>query len=786
MIFTYIKLALRIMARQSVSSFIKLTGLALGIACCLVLFLYVQHELSFDRFHEKADHIYRVHQVSEKDGVMDGYAGSPAPLGPMLVQDFPGIVEMVRIGHNGFKLVSEGRYFWETVFYADSEIFEIFTIPLIKGEAETAFKDPYSILISEEISRKYFGDEDPIGRIIQFDRWRDFKITGVFQEFPSNSHLHFQFLGAFPDFVRRNLESWGVSNYYTYILVSEQFSPLEFQEKMPAFVDRYRGRESRLAFKLAYRLTPITRIHLHSRLRGELEPGTDISTLYIFSAVALFILLIACFNYINLATAGYTVRAQEVGLRKVIGAERSQLIKQFLGESALFTFLALPLTLVLMGLILPLFNRMAGKSLSLNFVANGPLLLFLAGIFLFVALASGTYPAFFISAFQPVKILKGRFRADLSVSFFRKTLVVSQFVISIVFIICTLVIASQLHYMRHKKLGFNRDQVVILPIHEPEMLRRYETIKNELLRSPDVLSITASSYSPENGPWRQNYWKEGIPENSYPMIQWISVDHDFLKTLEIELLEGRDFSRSFPRDVKGAYLINQAAAKELGWDSPVGKEFKLAEKGRIVGVVKDFHFRSLHQDIDPLVLYIYPEGFAYFYVRIRGQNIAASLQSLKQAWDQVAVRQPFEYTFMDEEYDRLYRSEIRLGKIFGYVSMLAIFIACLGLFGLASFAVERRTKEIGIRKVLGSSFPSLIWLLSQEFTAAVLIANVIAWPLAFLAMSNWLQNFAYRTPIKAWIFFLAAGLALGIAFLTLSFRLVRAARTDPIASLRYE
>jgi len=783
---SYLRLALRLMFRQRVSSGIKLTGLALGIACCLVLFLYIQHELSFDRFHEKADFIYRVHQVSENEGVVDSYAGSPAPLGPMLLQEFPEVQKTVRIGDNGFKVVSEGRYFYETIFYADSEIFEVFTLPFVKGDPKSAFREPHSLVISQEISRKYFGDEDPIGKALHIEDWQDFKVTGVFKDLPSNSHLHLQFLGSFPDFVKRNLENWGVSNYYTYILVSDLFSPQDFRAKMPAFVDKYKGKEIRLLYKFDYRLMALTDIHLHSQLRGELEPGTDMSTLYVFTVIALFILLIACFNYINLATAGYTIRAQEVGLRKVIGAERSQLIKQFLGESVLFTLSAFPLTFILVELILPLFNRMSGRALVLSLGSNGELLLFMGGIFVLVALLSGAYPALFISAFQPVKVLKGRFKSELSISLFRRTLVVAQFVISIIFIICTLVIASQLHYLRHKNLGFDREHVVILPLHEPEMLKRYETVKNEFLRNPEVLAITTSSYSPETGTWRQNYWKEGVGENSYPMINWIAVDHDFLKTFEIELLEGRAFSRNFPRDVKGAYLLNQAAAQELGWDNPLGKEFKLAEKGRIVGVVKDFHFRSLHQSIDPLVLYIYPEGFSYLYVRIRGENLVASLQSLKKTWDKVAVRQPFEFTFLDEEFDRLYWEEMRLGKIFTYVAALAIFNACLGPFGLASFAVERRTKEIGTRKVLGSSFTGLVWLLSQEFTKAVLIANIIAWPVAYVVMNGWLQNFAYRTPIHLGIFILAAGLALIIALLTLSFRLFHAARAHPIDCLRYE
>ena len=782
----YLKISIRNLEKHRGYSLVNIIGLAVGMAACLILFLWVQNELSYDSYHQKAGRIYRVFQQNELEGQVDRFAGSPAPLGPALVNEFPEVEKAVRFGMNRFLISYENKRFYEEVFFADPEVFDVFTFPLIKGDPKAVLKEPHSIIISEEIKEKYFGREDPIGKIINLDEFGDFRITGVFKNIPPNSHFRFDFLGSFYDYARGHFDQWGISNYWTYVLTSKNFNQDKFNEKLPEFVEKYRGKEVRDKYKLTYPLQPLTGIHLHSDLRGEIEPNSDIETLYVFSAVAFFILLIACLNYINLSTARYAGRAREVGLRKVIGATRSQLINQFLGESLLFSFIAVLLAVALAELFLPLFNSLSGKRLAIDYLDNFILLPGLIIIVLFAGLASGSLPAFYISALQPVRALKGMLKASSRVSWLRRTLVLSQFAISIIFIFCTITISNQLSYMRNKKLGFDKEHVVNIPIYDKDALQRYETIKNEFLRNPRILGISASAFSPGKIPWYQDYWYEGLSENSHPMVRWVSVDHDFLPTFGIELVSGRNFSRNFPNDVESAYILNESAVKEIGWESPLGKQFKIGEKGTVVGVVKDFHFKSLHQQIEPLALFICPEYFEYFSVRISPEGISQALDFLKDRWQELVPNQLFQFSFLDEDFDSLYRAEMRLEKIFGIVASLAIFIACLGLFGLAAFTAEQRTKEIGVRKVLGASTTGIIFLLSREFTRWVLVANVIAWPLAYFAMSRWLQNFAYRTSIGPWIFLLAAGMALLVALLTVSYQAVKAALANPVESLRYE
>jgi putative ABC transport system permease protein len=782
----YLKIAFRVLRRYKAYSFINIIGLAIGMATCLLLFLWVQNELSYDRYHEKAERIYRAFLQWETEGQVDRFARTPAPLGPALVNEFPDVEKAVRFGMNRFLISYENKRFYEDVFFADPEVFDVFTFPLIKGDPKAVLREPHSIIISEEIKDKYFGEEDPIGKIINLDEFRDFKITGVFKIIPPNSHFRFNFLGCFRDYAARHFDQWGMSNYWTYVLTSKNFNQDKFKEKLPDFVEKYRGKEVRYKYKVTYPLQSLTSIHLHSDLRGEIEPNSDIETIYIFSAVAFFILLIACLNYINLSTARYASRAREVGLRKVVGASRRQLINQFLGESLLLSFVGLLLAVALAELFLPLFNSLSGKRLTIDYLGNFILLPGLVIIVLFVGLTAGSLPAFYLSALQPVKALKGMLKAGSRVSWLRRSLVVSQFAISIIFIFCTITISNQLSYIRNKKLGFNKEHLVNIPIYDKDALQRYGTIKNEFLKNPRISGVSASSYFPGKVSGYQNYWYEGMSDRENPMISWIPVDHDFLPTFGIELVSGRNFSRDFPSDVKGAYILNESAVKEIGWDSPLGKQFKIIEKGTVVGVVKDFHFKSLHQEIEPLVLYLCPEYFEYFSVRISPEAIPQTLAFLKDKWQELVPNQLFQYSFLDEDFDNLYKAEMRLEKIFGIVTSLAIFIACLGLFGLAAFSAEQRTKEIGVRKVLGASVTGIIILLSREFTRWVLVANIIAWPLAYYAMSRWLQNFAYRISVGFWVFLLAAALAFMIALLTVSYQAIKAAIASPVESLRYE
>jgi len=782
----YLKIALRNIRKYKGYSFINIAGLAIGVSACLLLFLWVQDELSFDRYHQKADQIYRVVSQYESEGKTRRFAWTSAPVGPALVNEFPEIEKAVRFGRNGFVVSYQNKRFVEQVYFTDPDIFDVFTFPLVKGNPENTLKEPYSLLISEEMSRKYFGDEDPLGKIITLDERRDFRITGVFEDIPQNSHFRFHFLGLFSDYASRHFDQWGISNYWTYILVSENFSPDEFEEKLPPFVEKYRGKEARHVYKTSYPLQALTRIHLHSDLRGEIGSNSSIGTIYIFSAIAVFILLIACLNYINLSTARYALRAKEVGLRKVIGATRPQLIKQFLGETFLFSFIALPLSVMLAELFLPLFNSLSGKKLAVHYLDNTLLLPGLAFIILFMGFASGIFPAFFISALKPVNALKGMLKASSKGSALRKTLIVSQFAISILFLVSTFIVFSQLNYMRNKNLGLDKEHVVTLPIYDKDVLGKLETIKNEFLQSSSVLSVSVSNFFPGKARLYQNYWYEGMNESENPMIRWFVVDHDFIETFGIELVAGRNFSKRFPSDVDHAYILNESAVKEIGWESPVGKELEIMNKGPVIGVVKDFHFRPLHQKIEPAALYIYPKLFQYISVRISPTDVSRSLDFLKAKWQALVPGQIFQYSFLDEDFDKLYRAEMRLSRIFTVVTFLAIFIACLGLFGLAAFEAVQRTKEMGIRKVLGASTTGIVMLLSKEFTKWVLLANIVAWPVAYYAMNRWVQNFAYRISIGPLVFIQSAVLAFIVALLTVIYQAMKVSLANPVDTLRYE
>lgn len=541
----YLKIALRNIRKHKGYSFINIAGLAIGVAACLLLFFWVQDELSYDRHHQNVDQIYRVVSQYESEGRVRRSARTSAPLGPALVREFPDVEKAVRFGRNGFVVSYQNKRFVENVHFADPEVFDVFTFPLVKGNPKTALKEPYSIVISEEMSQKYFGEDDPLGRIISLGEWHDFRISGVFQEIPQNSHFRFRFLALFSDYASSHFDQWGISNYWTYILVSNSFSPDIFEEKMPQFVEKYRGRESWSVYRTTYPLQALARIHLHSHLRGEIGTNSSTGTIYIFSAIAVFILLIACLNYINLSTARYANRTKEVGLRKVIGATRPQLIKQFLGETFLFSFIALPLSVMLAELFLPLFNSLSGKKLSIHYFDNMYFLPALAAIILCVGFASGIFPAFFISALKPVTALRGRLKASSRGSALRKSLIVSQFSISILFIISTLIVFSQLNHMRNMKLGLDKEHIVNIPIYDKDVLGNLDAIKNEFLRNSSVLSVSVSDFSPGKSNMYQNYRYEGMSDGENPMIRWLVVDHDFIQTFGIELVDGRDFSKRF-------------------------------------------------------------------------------------------------------------------------------------------------------------------------------------------------------------------------------------------------
>jgi putative ABC transport system permease protein len=783
-----LKIAWRSLRKNRTYSAISIFGLAFGLACCLLLLLWLRDELSYDRFHAKASRIYRIEHSDFMDGSDIRFAMTSAPLGPALRTEFPEIEKAVRFGRNGFQVAYQNRRFLETIFFADPEIFEIFDLPLVKGDARTALSGPSNILISEAAARKYFGPEDPVGKTLTIKDHGDFTVTGVFRTIPPQSHIHFDFLGLFTGYARRTAGQWGIYNYYTYILTKPGFRPSDFQAKLPAFIKKYQSNISAEA-RFRYELQPLTRIHLYGHARGEIEANGQSATIYIFSAVVLFVLLIACFNYINFATAQYASRMREVGVRKAVGADRREVAFQFLRESFLASFVALAAAFILAEILLPVFSALTGKMFFANLLRYPDLLAAGLGTGLFSGLVAGSYPALLLSAAPPVMVLKGAIGGKPRAASVRHVLVTAQFVVSIIFLIGTIVIARQMHFVRTLDLGLDKEHVLVLPVQDESALAHLGALEQEVGRLPGVVSVAAASFKPGPQVWRQNYWREGMAENEFPMIAWMAVDYGFIKTLGIEMVAGRDFSRQYVSDAGQAYILNESAVRELGWASPqdaIGRPFKINQKGTIVGVVKDFNFDSLHRAIEPLALCVYEPGLENVYVRLRGARTAETLAGIKRIWQAMAPRQEFSYAFLDDEFSDLYKTEVRLGRVFASVTAASIIIASLGLLGLAALAARYRTKEIGIRKVLGASTVGIVTMLTRDFIRWILAANVVAWPVAYYGLSRWLRNFAYRAPVSLWIFLAASGLTLALAILAVCGQSLRTAQANPAESLRYE
>lgn len=802
----YFKIALRNLRKHKGYSFINVAGLAIGIACCLLIFLLIRDELSFDQFHEHKNQIYRV--IIQQPGQFymgtDYLAVTPAPLASALIEEFPEVIKATRIDQSNNVIMSyKNKRFYEDGFlWADNHFFDVFSFPFLRGDQSEALSEPYSMVISKRMAQKYFGDEDPIGKIMALSNRYDFKVTGIMKDVPQNSHLQFDFLAPLMTLksIRGQedyLESWGNYSYYTYILLSKGYPPKSLEKKFSAFSEKYMGeRLCRMRERDPTReagrffLQPLKRIHLYSHLNFEISPNSDIKQIYLLSALAFVILLIACINYMNLATARSAIRAKEVGMRKVIGAERRQLIRQFIGESIFLSFIAILLAAILVEILLPVFNSIIGKSIRLHFFNDWEFFIGLICVALVVGIISGSYPAFFLSSFQPVTVLKGNLKTEVKGSILRRILVIFQFAASIVLVISTVIIYSQIEYMRNMKLGFSREQVVVLPVRDRELRQNHEPFKHELLQNPAILGCAASTWLPSN--IRTNVgdtiW-EGMEEGMDMQVYLLQADYDFIDLFEIELVEGRNFSREFSTDSQ-AYIVNEAARKIFGWEEALGKRFGFRREeiglGQVIGVVKNFHFLSLHQEIQPLVIHLTENWMSYLSVKINTQNIRQTVEFLKTKWKKFSPNYPFEYFFLDDDLEKMFRSEMRLGKIFASFTVLAIFIACLGLFGLASFTSEQRTKEIGVRKVLGASFSNIVVLLSKEFSKWVLIASLIAWPVAYYTVSQWLQSFAYRISIGIWIFLLSTILALFVAMITVSFKAVKAALANPVDALRYE
>jgi putative ABC transport system permease protein len=816
MIKNYLIVALRNMRRQKIYSFINLSGLAIGMACCVLILLFVQYEWSYQRYHENAYNIYRVERDINFQDIHGTYPVTAHPYAHALKSDFPEIKEAVRIWPSETDYLDQNHQYNRGYFiYADATVFDVFTWPLIQGNSETALIDPYSIVITEGIAERYFPDEDPIGKTLtmQWGKDYDFKVTGVMNNVLENSHFTFDAIASYSTLNsilgEEELGIWFSNSIYTYLLLQKNANPQELESKLPDWQEKYVGNRARELMGpeadinkfCIIKLKPLTDIHLYSHLEHEIQPNGNVTTVYIFSAIALLILLIACINFMNLSTARSLNRAKEVGLRKVVGAERGRLILQFLSESILLSFIALFFAIILIEILLPVFNSLTGIDLKIAYLKNILIPVGFLVIAIIVGLLAGSYPAFVLSAFQPISVLKGKFKSSSRGATLRKGLVVLQFSISITLIIGTLIVMSQLKYLRNKQLGFNKEHVVVIPNYDANLLpTNMEVLRNEMLNDPAIISVGTSSRIPGNRRFGDTMFrksKTGDAMEDMVNIQNFEVSQEFLTTIGAEIIAGRNFSRKFPTDTSGGYIINEAAAKKIGWESPeiaVSKEFGRATginpvvytDGKIVGVVKDFHFKSLHQKIEPVVMECDPKADSYILVRIQPGNILETLSFLEDKMRQFSPTYPFEYFFEDEYFNNLYRSEERIQEIFGYFTFLAILIACLGLFGLASFTTEQRRKEIGVRKVLGASLANIIFLLTKEFLKWVIIANLIAWPIAWWILNKWLQNFAYHIDIEMWVFVISGGIALVIAVITVSYQAVKAAFNNPIEALRYE
>lgn len=793
MFWSYLIIALRNLTKNKVYSVINILGLAVGIGSSLLIVLYIRYETGYDRFHPNSERLYRVVQNQSQGEFLSVF--TEAPFGEAIARECPDAVEAaVRFQTKENRLISYGekQLSGMIVGYADPNVFKVFGYELIQGNPETALINKESLVLTETAAKSYFGDEYPIGKIISVDHAFDYVVTGVMRDVPANSHIAFDMLGSF----LRLRNEWRVTNdTWTYLLLKPGIKPESMAPRFAMVAEKYISKS--FAQTTVYPMQNIADIHLLPDLSGEPKPHNNYIVIYTFGAIAVLVLLIACINYMNLATARSSRRLKEVGMRKVLGAQRHQLVSQFLGESFLVTLAALLIGLVAAELTLPFFNQFIDKRLSLFTKDSGEIILILGSILFLVGIVSGSYPAFFLSHFQPAPILKGEIRQKTGFQL-RRVLVVIQFTITIVLMIATLVVRDQLAFICNKNLGFNKDQLINVTVRDMENWRnRTETLREELLSVPQVADAAmASFFISENEIERSSVKPVTAGENDYRVIHFLKCDGHFIQTLQLELIAGRAFSYQFAADSAGAIVLNEAGAKLFGWtpEQAIGQimDYNGWHRGHVVGVVKDFHFASLHKAINPLALLCWPARVTRYssrismIVRIGPENISATLKQIENKLSGLSPAFPFEFEFVDNALQRHYEADQRIMSLFSIFSSLAVVIACLGLLGLAAFAAEQRTKEIGIRKVLGAEVSEIMTLLSKDFLKLVSFAIVITWPLAYGAMKIWLMDFAYRTDLSIGTFALSGTIALAIALATVSFQAYKAATADPVNALKYE
>jgi putative ABC transport system permease protein len=792
----YLKTAMRNIIKHRSYSMINIIGLAIGMTCFILIALYIQWELSFDKYHQNGKDIYRIvlNPGTFAYQNKDGFNCTPAALMPVLKQECPEIVNGTRIEKNSCLIhFNENSYNEDRFYYADPDFLKMFNFPLIAGNIETALQNPFSVLLTESMARKYFGQSNPIGQTIRVDQQNSYLVTGIIKDTPENSHFIFDFVASFNTLYskRKNMETWDNNSYPAYIQLNKNSNPADVDSKLDEIVKKYKGENSYTQF----RLESMHRIHLHGDRNFELSNNSDIRYLYLFSAIGFFILMIACFNYINISTAQSTKRAKEVGLRKVVGANRGQLIGQFLTESVLFSAAGFVLAVILAEFTLPAFRTIMNVPIESSPLSEIKLLLGLFAVLICVGCLAGAFPAFTISSFQPSHILKKIAKRN-SHSFFnlRNMLVVVQFIISAFLIVSTLTVYKQLQYIRNKKLGYQKEHIVTMAVSYDHLKMNYQSFMNELSTNHRIADISVSRALPYNIRSSTDADWFGRENDKHFPVYYAQIDNNFLDLYEMELKAG-EVPENEPSSFTG-FILNEKAVEALHWEDPVGKNFGCnmitKENGRVMAVVKDFHYYPLHYAIAPLALQLgvedsnpTPWGKLYFSIKINSQDISGTLAFIEKKWKQFS-QYPFEFQFVDSSLDEMYKTEQKLGSLFNIFAVIAICIACLGLYGLISFAIEQKIKEIGIRKVLGASVKQIVFLLSNEIVLCVLLANLFALPLSLIAMNKWLQNFAYRITLQWWMFIDAGSVALLISLMTVAFHSVKAASANPVKSLRYE
>jgi len=800
MIRNYFKTAWRNLWRNKFFSAINILGLSIGLACCILMFLFIQHELSFDKFNVNAKNIYRITSIFADEKDKKELAVTPAPWAPLMKKDYPEIKEFVRLLKSEKAIVGrsgEQHFYEKDILFADSTFFNVFTVNLERGDVKKALERPNSIILTKEAAQKYFGGADPIGKTLEinsFGRAINAEVTAIVKKIPDASHFQFSSIISLQTLGDMS-NTWAYHMFQSYVLLHGKASVKDVEKKFVGFTDKYIVNNPQADGRQEIFLQPLTDIHLRSNLMGEIGVNSDIVYVYVFAGVALFILLIGCFNFTNLSTARSLSRAKEVGLRKVVGASKGQLLKQFLGETAFFAIISMVFAVIIAFLILPIFNQLSDRVLHIDLYQNYPLIIVLVVLVLFVGLLAGLYPATILSSFRPVEVLKGKLFTHVKGVSFRKVLVTLQFVVSITLIASTILVTQQLKFLQNKKLGFDKENVVVLTLPRNSDSAKLETFKASLAGNPGIRSVAASSSIPGTI-IPVNMVNDGSADLSNAQsMQMLFTDNEFVSTMNMKLVAGRNFSKDHPTDRSEGFILNEEAVKKMGWRSAseaIGKDFQwvfpgeVVKSGHVTGVVQDFNITPLKSAIQPLVMHIDPVRFQYLYVRFDQSKADNIISSVEKTFNEFYARQSFEYSFLDDTLAAMYKSEKKLGIIFTYFSFLAILIACLGILGLSLYSIKQRIKEVGIRKVIGASVARITILIIREFVQPIFMAIIIAVPIVWYGMNKWLEDFAYRVNIGWWVFAVAGITALLVAILTVSFQAIKAAVANPVKSLRTE